>query len=145
MTKLARERLCLGIKGITASEAALRWTIDYVKQREMFGQKLADMQNTQFVLAELGAEVSQGRIMVDWGTARFLDGYLSAVDAAKIKLLITELNGRVVDQCLQFFGGYGYMTECSISQAYVDARISRIAGGANEVMKQIIARDLFKN
>jgi acyl-CoA dehydrogenase len=144
MTKLAQERLSIGIKGIAASEASLRWTVDYVQERELFGQKLGDMQNTQFVLAQLAAEVSQGRIMVDWGIRRLLAGKLSAVDAAKIKLVITELNGRVVDQCLQFFGGYGYMTEYPISQAFVDARISRIAGGANEVMRQIIARDLFR-
>jgi alkylation response protein AidB-like acyl-CoA dehydrogenase len=144
MTKLAQERLSIGIKGLSASEAALRWTVDYVQERKLFGQMLGDMQNTQFVLAQLCAEVSQGRVLVDWGIRRFLDGKLSAVDASKIKLLVTELNGRVVDQCLQFFGGYGYMTEYPISQAYVDARISRIAGGANEVMRQIIARDLFR-
>jgi acyl-CoA dehydrogenase len=144
MTKLAQERLSVGVKGIAASEAALRWTVDYVQQRPLFGGKLGDMQNTQFVLAQLAAEVSQGRIFVDWGITRFMAGKLSAIDAAKIKLLVTELNGRVVDQCLQFFGGYGYMSEYPISQAFVDARISRIAGGANEVMKQIIARDLFR-
>lgn len=144
MTKLAQERLSIGVKGITACEAALRWTVDYVQQRELFGGKLGDMQNTQFVLAQLAAEVSQGRVMVDWGIARFMAGKLSAIDASKIKLLVTELNGRVVDQCLQFFGGYGYMTEYPIAQAFVDARISRIAGGANEVMRQIIARDLFR-
>ena len=144
MTKLAQERLSVGVKGITACEAALRWTVDYVQERKLFGGSLGDMQNTQFVLAALAAEVSQGRVFVDWGIKRFMAGKLSAVDASKIKLLITELNGKVVDQCLQFFGGYGYMTEYPISQAFVDARISRIAGGANEVMKQIIARDLFR-
>ncbi|HUD28811.1 MAG TPA: acyl-CoA dehydrogenase family protein [Novosphingobium sp.] len=145
MSKLAQERLSIGVKGLAASEAALRWTVDYVQERKLFGQMLGDMQNTQFVLAQLCAEVSQGRVMVDWGIRRFMAGKLSAVDASKIKLLATELNGRVVDQCLQFFGGYGYMTEYPISQAFVDARISRIAGGANEVMRQIIARDLFRN
>ncbi|MDE2596123.1 MAG: acyl-CoA dehydrogenase family protein [Sphingomonadales bacterium] len=144
MTKLAQERLTIGVKGMAACEAAIRWTVDYVQERELFGQKLGDMQNTRFNLAQLAAEVSQGRVLVDWGIRRFLAGKLSAVDASKIKLLITELNGRVVDQCLQYFGGYGYMTEYPISQAYVDARISRIAGGANEVMRQIIARDLFR-
>lgn len=143
MTKLAQERLTIGVKGLAACEAAIRWTVDYVQERELFGQKLGDMQNTQFNLAQLAAEVSQGRVLVDWGIRRFLAGKLSAVDASKIKLLVTELNGRVVDQCLQYFGGYGYMTEYPISQAFVDARISRIAGGANEVMRQIIARDLF--
>ncbi len=144
MTKLAQERLTIGVKGMAACEAAIRWTVDYVQERELFGQKLGDMQNTQFNLAQLAAEVSQGRVLVDWGIRRFLAGKLSAIDASKIKLLVTELNGRVVDQCLQYFGGYGYMTEYPISQAYVDARISRIAGGANEVMRQIIARDLFR-
>lgn len=144
MTKLAQERLTIGVKGMAACEAAIRWTVDYVQERELFGQKLGDMQNTQFNLAQLAAEVSQGRILVDWGIRRFMAGKLSAIDASKIKLLITELNGRVVDQCLQYFGGYGYMTEYPISQAYIDARISRIAGGANEVMRQIIARDLFR-
>ena len=145
MTKLAQERLTIGVKGMAACEAALRWTVEYVKERELFGQKLGDMQNTQFVLAQLAAEITQGRVMVDWGIRRFLDDKLTAVDASKIKLLVTELNGRVVDQCLQFFGGYGYMTEYPISQAFIDARISRIAGGANEVMRQIIARDLFRS
>ena len=144
MTKLAQERLTIGVKGMAACEAALRWTVDYVQERELFGQKLGDMQNTQFNLAQLAAEVSQGRVLVDWGIRRHLAGRLTAIDAAKIKLLVTELNGRVVDQCLQYFGGYGYMTEYPISQAYIDARISRIAGGANEVMRQIIARDLFR-
>lgn len=144
MTKLAQERLSVGVKGMSACEAALRWTVDYVGERRLFGAPLGDMQNTQFVLAQLAAEVSQARIFVDWGIRRFMDGHLSAVDASKIKLLVTELNGRVVDQCLQFFGGYGYMTEYPIAQAYVDARISRIAGGANEVMRQIIARDLYR-
>jgi len=144
MTKLAQERLSIGVKGLAACEAALRWTVEYVQERDLFGQKLGDMQNTRFSLAQLAAEVSQGRVMVDWGIRRFMDGKLSAIDASKIKLLATELNGRVVDQCLQFFGGYGYMTEYPISQAYIDARISRIAGGANEVMRQIIGRDLFR-
>jgi acyl-CoA dehydrogenase len=144
MTKLAQERLTIGIKGIAASEAVLRWTVDYVQERRLFDTTLGEMQNTRFVLAQLAAEISQGRVMVDWGIHRFLKGALTAIEAAKIKLLATELNGRAVDQCLQFFGGYGYMTEYPISQAYVDARILRIAGGANEVMRQIISRDLFK-
>ncbi|WP_197277068.1 acyl-CoA dehydrogenase family protein [Sphingomonas profundi] len=144
MTKLAQERLSIGVKGMAACEAAIRWTVDYVQERDLFGGKLGDMQNTQFALAQLAAEVSQGRILVDWGISRFMAGRLTPTDASKIKLLVTELNGRVVDQCLQFFGGYGYMSEYPIAQAYVDARISRIAGGANEVMRQLIARDLFR-
>lgn len=144
MTKLAQERLCIAIKSIAACEAILSWTVDYTPERKLFGRSVADFQNTQFVLAQLAAEISAGRILVDWGIERFTAGRLSAIDAAKMKLLTTNLNGKVVDECLQFFGGYGYMCEYPISQAYVDARITRIAGGSNEVMKQLIARDLFK-
>jgi alkylation response protein AidB-like acyl-CoA dehydrogenase len=144
MTKLAQERLCIAIKSIAACEAILSWTVDYTPERKLFGQSVADFQNTQFVLAQLAAEISAGRILVDWGIERFIAGRLSAVDAAKLKLLMTNLNGKVADECLQFFGGYGYMCEYPVSQAYVDARITRIAGGSNEIMKQIIARDLFR-
>src|SRR3546814_8291741 len=107
MTKLAQERLTIGVKGMAACEAAIRWTVEYVQERELFGQKLGDMKNTQFSLAQLAAEVSQGRVWVDWGISRFLDGTLSAVEASKITLLVTELHGRVVDHGLQLFGGYG--------------------------------------
>jgi len=144
MTKLAQERLCIAIKSISACEAIMRWTVDYTPERKLFGQSVADFQNTQFVLAQLAAEVTAGRVLVDWGIERFMSGRLSDIDAAKMKLLLTNLNGKVVDECLQFFGGYGYMCEYPVSQAYVDARITRIAGGSNEVMKQIIARDLFR-
>jgi alkylation response protein AidB-like acyl-CoA dehydrogenase len=144
MSKLAQERLCISIKSIAACEAILSWTVDYTPERKLFDRSVADFQNTQFVLAQLAAEVTAGRILVDWGIERFMSGKLSAVDAAKMKLLMTNLNGKVVDECLQFFGGYGYMCEYPVSQAYVDARITRIAGGSNEVMKQIIARDLFR-
>lgn len=143
MTKLAHERLCIAVKSVAACEAILRWTVDYTPTRKAFGGTIADFQNTQFVLAQLAAEVTSGRVMTDWGIGRFIADKLSPVDAAKLKLLMTSLNGKVVDECLQFFGGNGYMCEYPISQAYVDARITRIAGGANEVMKQIIARDLF--
>src|SRR3546814_16664296 len=106
MTKLAQERLCIAIKSIAACEAILSWTVDYTPERKLFGQSVADFQNTQFVLAQLAAEISAGRILVDWGIKPFLDGRLSSVDAAKMKLLMTHLNGKVVDECLQFFGGY---------------------------------------
>lgn len=145
MTKLAQERLCVAVKCMSACEAVLRWTVKYVQEREAFDQTIGDFQNTQFVLAQLAAEITQARIMVDWGIQQFLKDKFTAIDAAKIKLLVTNLNGKTVDECLQFFGGYGYMTEYPISQAYVDARITRIAGGANEIMKMLIARDLYKN
>jgi alkylation response protein AidB-like acyl-CoA dehydrogenase len=144
MTKLAQERLTQAVRSICVCEAAIGWTVDYTSQRKAFGHTIADFQNTQFVLADLSAETLSGRVLTDWAIQRFLDGELSAVDAAKVKLLITNLHCKVVDQCLQFFGGYGYMTEYPIARAYIDARITRIAGGAAEVMKQIIGRDLFK-
>lgn len=143
MGKLAQERLTQAVRSICVAEAAIQWTVDYTAERKMFGQTLADFQNTQFVLAELSAEVLSARVFTDWCIRRFLAGELTGVEAAKVKLVVTNLHVKVVDQCLQFFGGYGYMTEYPIARAYVDARIVRIAGGAAEVMKQIIGRDLF--
>ncbi|MEN2977787.1 acyl-CoA dehydrogenase family protein (plasmid) [Tistrella bauzanensis] len=143
MTKLAQERLTQAIRSIVVAERAIRWTVDYTRERKAFGGTIADFQNTQFVLAALDAEVTGVRVFVDWCIARFVAGDLDPVDAAKVKLLATDLHCKTVDQCLQFFGGYGYMEEYPIARAYVDARITRIAGGAAEVMKQIIGRDLF--
>jgi len=143
MTKLAQERLTQAIRSICVAEAAIRWTVDYTSGREAFGGTIADFQNTQFTVAALEAETSAARVFVDWCLQRFLDGKLSPVDAAKVKLIVTDLHCKVVDQCLQFFGGYGYMLEYPIARAYIDARVTRIAGGAAEVMKQIIARDIF--
>jgi alkylation response protein AidB-like acyl-CoA dehydrogenase len=143
MTKLAQERLTQAVRSIVVAEQAIRWTVEYTRERKAFDGTIADFQNTQFVLAALDAETTGLRVFVDWCIAQFLKGELSATDAAKVKLLVTDLHCKVVDQCLQFFGGYGYMTEYPIARAYIDARITRIAGGAAEIMKQIIARDLF--
>lgn len=144
MTKLAQERLAQAVRSVCVCEAAIGWTVDYTRERKAFGGTIADFQNTQFVLAQLAAETMSARIFTDWCIARFRDGELSSVDAAKVKLIVTDLHNKVVNECLQFFGGYGYMTEYPIARAYIDARIVRIAGGAAEVMKQIIARDLFE-
>ena len=143
MTKLARERLTQAVRSTVVAEQAIRWTVDYTSERKAFGGTIADFQNTQFVLAALDAETTAIRVFVDWCMARFMKDELTPVDAAKAKLLATDLQCKVVDQCLQFFGGYGYMTEYPIARAYIDARVTRIAGGAAEVMKQIISRDLF--
>jgi len=143
MGKLAQERLTQAVRSICVAEAAIQWTVDYTAERKAFGHTLADFQNTQFVLAELSAETLSARAFTDWCIRRFLAGELTPVEAAKVKLVVTNLHVKVVDQCLQFFGGYGYMTEYPIARAYIDARIVRIAGGAAEVMKQIIGRDLF--
>lgn len=144
MTKLAQERLAQAVRSICVCEAAIEWTVEYTRNRSAFGGTIADFQNTQFVLAQLATETTAARIFTDWCIERFRDGTLSAVEAAKVKLLVTDLHCKVVDQCLQFFGGYGYMTEYPIARAYIDARVTRIAGGAAEVMKQIIGRDLYR-
>jgi acyl-CoA dehydrogenase len=143
MTKLAQERLTQAIRSICVCEAAIGWTVDYTSERKAFGGTIADFQNTQFVLAQLAAETTALRVFTDWCIAAHLKGELTPVDAAKVKLLVTDLHNKVVNECLQFFGGYGYMTEYPIARAFIDARIARIAGGASEVMKQIIGRDLF--
>lgn len=143
MTKLAQERLTQAVRSICVAEAVIDWTVAYTSDRKAFGATIADFQNTQFTVAQLSAETTALRVFTDWCIARFLTGDLTPVEAAKAKLLVTDLHCKVVDQCLQFFGGYGYMVEYPIARAYTDARITRIAGGASEVMKQIIARDLF--
>lgn len=144
MAKLAQERLTQAVRSIVVCEQAIRWTVDYTQERKAFGGAIADFQNTRFTLAALATETMSARVFTDWCIRRFLDGDLSDVEAAKVKLLVTDLHCKVVDQCLQFFGGYGYMTEYPIARAYADARVTRIAGGAAEVMKQIIGRDLFE-
>lgn len=144
MTKLARERLTQAIRSIRVCEAAIGWTVDYTAERQAFGKTIGDFQNTRFTLAELAAATEAGRALVDRCIGLYMDDALDAVDAAKAKLYATDLHCRVVDECLQFFGGYGYMLEYPIARAYTDARISRIAGGAAEVMKHIIGRDLFE-
>lgn len=145
MTKLAHERLTQAIRSICVAEAAIEWTVDYTSERKLFGGRLADFQNTQFVLAQLAAETTAMRVFTDHCIARHLKRELSPVDAAKVKMCVTDLHNKVVNECLQFFGGYGYMHEYPIARAFIDARITRIAGGATEVMKQIISRDLFKH
>ncbi len=145
MTKLAQERLVQAVRSICVCEAAIGWTVDYTRDRKAFGGTIADFQNTQFVLAQMDAETTALRVFTDWCITAHLTGELSGVDAAKVKLLVTDLHNKVVNECLQFFGGYGYMTEFPIARAFIDARIARIAGGATEVMKQIIGRALFSD
>ncbi len=143
MNELSQERLTQAVRAITASEAALRWTIDYVQQRHAFGKPIAAFQNTQFKLAGLKAEIMAQRVLVDRCIELHLKREFDSVDAAMAKMTTTELQARVVDECLQLHGGYGYMTEFPIARAFVDARYARIAGGSIEVMKTIIARSLF--
>lgn len=143
MTELPQERLVQAVRAVASADAALQWTIDYTLQRQVFGQALAELQNTQFKLAEMRAETVVQRVFVDACLALHLEGKLTSVDAAIAKMQTTELQGRVVDQCLQLHGGWGYMWEMPIARAFADARMSRIAGGSIEVMKQIIARDML--
>jgi acyl-CoA dehydrogenase len=143
MTQLSQERLVQAIRAVASSEAALEWTLEYALQRKMFGHTLADFQNTQFKLAEMRAEILAQRVFVDRCVELHLQKKLDSVDAAMAKLLTTELQGKVMDQCLQLFGGWGYMWEFPIARAYADARMTRIGGGSIEVMKQIIGRDLL--
>jgi acyl-CoA dehydrogenase len=142
MSKLAEERLSIAVSAVTVAETALGWTVDYTKQRKAFGRTIGEFQNTRFKLAELYAEILTKRVFVDRCINLLLQKQLSAVDAAAAKMLCTELQCKVVDDCLQFFGGYGYMMEYPIARAYIDARIRRIAGGTSEIMREIIGREL---
>ncbi|MFG2045548.1 acyl-CoA dehydrogenase family protein [Dactylosporangium sp. NPDC048998] len=139
---LPQERLSLAVQAIAHATAALRWTMEHVRQRKAFGAPIGALQATRFRLAELVTEVDVVQAYVDRCLLALNAGRLSAVDAAKAKLASTELQGRVVDACLQLHGGYGYMLEYPIARAFVDARVSRIYGGTSEIMKEIIGRSL---
>ena len=142
MSELPQERLMVAVHAQAMMERALALTIDYVKQREAFGRKLLDFQNTQFVLAECKSEATVARVFHDHCIARYLEGGLDTVTASMAKYWHTDLVGKIVDRCLQLFGGYGYMDEYPISRMYRDARVMRIYAGTNEIMKLLIARSL---
>lgn len=145
MHKLAQERITIAIAALAVVEAAIEWTIDYTKDRNAFGQRICDFQNTRFKMADLSAEATALRVFVDHCIAQHMEGKLDGITAAKAKMLCTELQCKTVDECLQFFGGYGYMLEYPIARAYIDARVRRIAGGSSEIMREIIGRDLFSD
>ncbi|QFU75198.1 acyl-CoA dehydrogenase [Halioglobus maricola] len=140
MQELPQERLQIAEVGIASAETALDYTTEYVSERKAFGKSIADFQNTQFKLAEMDTEISVCRVFIDRCLELHLDGKLDPVTAAKAKLHATELQGRVLDQCLQLHGGYGFMWEYPIARAYADSRVQRIYGGTSEVMKLIIGR-----
>ncbi len=140
MQELPWERLQLAIVAVAACEAALRWTIDYCRERQAFGRSIASFQNTQFKLAELRTETQIARVFVDRCIGLSLDGKLDVETAAMAKYWTTDLQCKVVDECLQLRGGYGYMRDYAIGPAFVDARAQRIYGGTNEIMKEIISR-----
>jgi acyl-CoA dehydrogenase len=142
MTELPYERTILGVSGVAAIERALRLTVEHTRERKAFGQALIEMQNTRFVLAEIKTEATIARIFIDRCIEDMIAGRMDAVQASMAKYWISDLQCKVIDQCVQLFGGYGYMLEYPIAQMYVDARVQRIYGGANEIMKEIIARSL---
>ncbi|MDQ6523451.1 acyl-CoA dehydrogenase family protein [Nocardioides sp. LHD-245] len=140
---LPLERLSIAAAAVAGSTAILQSTVEYVDDRVAFGQPIADFQNTRFVLADVATEIDVTRAFVDQAIRSWNAEELTVVDAAKAKLWASEMQGRVVDRCLQLHGGYGFMLEYPVGRAYQDARIQRIFGGANEIMRQIIGQDLF--
>jgi alkylation response protein AidB-like acyl-CoA dehydrogenase len=139
---LAQERLSIAIAGVAAARGALRATVAYVQERRAFGKAVGSFQNSRFALAEMATEVELATVFCDQAVLALNDGELSAEDAAMAKWWTTELQGRVIDRCVQLHGGYGYMLEYPIARAFVDARVTRIYGGTTEIMKEIIGRSL---
>lgn len=142
MQQLPQERLVIAVGAVAAMEAALAETIAYVRSRRAFGKTLMEFQNTRFVLAEAKTTTQVARVFVDDCIARLLAGTLDVGTAAMAKYWTSEMQGKVIDSCLQLFGGYGFMAEYPIAQRYTDARVQRIYGGSNEIMKELIARGL---
>jgi acyl-CoA dehydrogenase len=142
MNELPQERMIVAVHAQAMIERALELTIDYVKQREAFGRKIIDFQNTQFVLAECKTEATVARVFVDHCIGRLIEGALDTATASMAKYWVTDTEGKIVDRCLQLFGGYGYMDEYPISRIYRDSRVLRIYAGTNEIMKLVIARSL---
>ena len=142
MQKLPQERHVIGLQGVGMIERALHETVEYVKGRKAFGGTIFDFQNTQFKLAEAKTEATVAKVFADHCTELLLKGELDAATASMSKYWISDLQCKIIDECLQLHGGFGYMDEYPIAQMYADARVQRIYGGANEVMKMLIARTL---
>ena len=142
MKELAWERLMIAILSVAAAQAALDWTVEYTRSRKVFGKPVADYQNSRFKLAEIKTEIAVAQVFVDRCLELVLKNELTPEAAAAAKLHASELVCRVLDECVQLHGGYGYMLEYPIARAYVDNRASRIYGGTNEIMKELIARTL---
>lgn len=143
MEELPRERLGIAAQAVAASEGALNITVQYVQEREAFGQKIGQFQNTRFKLAEVKTDIAINRAFYEQCTREYAEGNLTADTAAMLKLASCEMQCRVADQCLQLFGGYGYTSEYPISRFYVDARIQTIYGGSSEIMRELVARSLL--
>ena len=140
--KLAQERLSIAVAGVAEAKGALDETIRYVKDRKAFTKTISNFQNTKFVLAEMATEIEIAQVYLDECVRRHSSGELAMEDASKAKYWTTELQGRVVDRCVQLHGGYGFMSEYQITRRYADARVSRIYGGTTEIMKTMIAKSL---
>ena len=140
MEQLPWERLQIAITAVAAAQAAIDWTLDYVKQRKVFGHSVASFQNTRHTLAELQTQVQVARVFVDKCCELIVKDQLDTETASMAKYWTTDLQCKVMDECVQLFGGYGYMWEYPITRAYADARVQRIYGGTNEIMKEVIAR-----
>ena len=143
MRELPQERWSIAVSAVASCEAVIEEPVKYVKERTAFRKSIAEFQNTQFTLAQLEAEVTAMRVFIDRCAELLVKKDLSTVEASKAKLLATELQGKVTDQCVQLHGGYGYMWEYPVARAYADARVQRIYGGPSEVMKLIIGRELL--
>jgi len=142
MEQLPWERLQIAIGAVASAQAAIDWTVDYVKERKVFGQPVASFQNTRFTLAELQTEVQVARVFVDKCCELICQDKLDTATASMAKYWTTDLQCKVMDECVQLFGGYGYMWEYPIARAYADARVQRIYGGTNEIMKEVITRSM---
>jgi acyl-CoA dehydrogenase len=137
---LTEERLLGAVQYLTNAQVAWDLTLDYIKERRAFGRPIGSFQNARFKMAEMRAQLDAAQVFVDYCVQEHNSGRLNAVTAAELKLLVSELEGRVTDECLQLHGGAGYMDEYRISRMYADARISRIYAGSSEIMKEIISR-----
>jgi alkylation response protein AidB-like acyl-CoA dehydrogenase len=142
VSNLPQERLSIAASAVAACEAALGWTLDYVRERQAFGRSIGSFQHSRFTLAQIRSETDIARAYIDRCAQTLTAGELTPEDAATAKWWCTELQGRVVDRCLQLHGGYGYMLDYPIARAYADARVTRIYGGANEIMLEIVGRSL---
>jgi acyl-CoA dehydrogenase len=142
MADLPYERMMIGVGALAAMEGAYHASLDYVRERQAFGRPIADFQNTRFKLAEVATQIMVGRAFIDRCVEQLVAGRLDAATASMAKLWATETEGRVIDELLQLHGGYGYMNEFMVARMYADARVARIYGGTNEIMKEVIARAL---
>ena len=142
MIQFQQERLAAAALSLAPMDIIIQETIDYCKERTAFGRPIGKFQNSRFKLAEMKTEVTIGRTFIDQCILDLNAGNLAADKASMAKYWCTDLANKVVDQCVQLHGGYGYMTEYPIAKAYVDARVGRIYGGTNEIMKELISRSL---